>query len=58
MKKRLVLCLSLLVLLLAGCGKKVICSFCGEEKAGQTKMVLGEEVDICNDCVEQLQTGN
>ena len=40
-----------------GCGKKVVCGFCEEEKSGQTVTVLGEEVDVCNDCMEQLQTG-
>lgn len=60
MKKRLtkVLVLTgLLVLMttgLTGCGKKV-CDICGEEARCKTEEVLGEEVNICKDCQEDLE---
>ena len=57
MKRKVILgvCLAMMVMLFVGCGEKVVCDFCGEEKSGQTKEVLGEEVDICDDCMGELQ---
>jgi len=57
MKKGFVLGVSLLMLLLVGCGKKVECDFCGETRTGETKTVWGEEVDICDECIEIVQNG-
>lgn len=57
MKKRILVGLCLIAVMATGCGKKVVCDFCEEEKAGQTKMVLGKEINICNDCTEELQNG-
>ena len=57
MKKRLVVVLCVAMLMVTGCGNKVICDFCGEEKPGQTGQVLGQEVNVCDDCIECLQRG-
>ena len=45
------------MLLMTGCGNKVVCDFCDEEKSGQTATVWGKEVDICDDCLENMQNG-
>ena len=57
MKKKLVLGVCLIMLLMTGCGNKVVCDFCDEEKSGQTATVWGKEVDICDDCLENMQNG-
>lgn len=57
MKKRIIaalLCAITVFTLFTGCGKKVECDFCGEEKKYTTKNVLGEEITICKDCVGEL----
>ena len=57
--KRLI-CVFLLVVMLASlltaCGK-FECDFCGEEKTGKKyeRELLGQEVDICKDCYEELE---
>ncbi len=35
---------------LAGCGKEVKCSVCGQTKSGDTYEILGVDVDMCDDC--------
>jgi hypothetical protein len=35
---------------LFGCAGKAVCSFCGETKKCETQTVLGEEINICDDC--------
>ena len=47
----------LAALSLTACGKKAVCSFCGEEKSCQTKTVFGEELYICRDFEKEL-SGN
>lgn len=44
------LCMSIL----AGCGSKAMCDFCGEEKVCTTKSVFGEELKVCKDCMNEL----
>lgn len=41
-------------LLMTGCGKKVVCDFCDEKKSCTTKEVLGEKVNICDDCMKEF----
>ena len=57
MKKRVMVVLCVAMLMVTGCGNKVICDFCGEEKPGQTGMALGQEISACDDCIEHLQMG-
>ena len=58
MKK--LICIVLLVVVMAtmltACGK-FTCDFCGEEKTGKKyeRELLGQEVDICKDCYEELE---
>lgn len=40
--------------MLASCGTKAECDFCGEEKTCKTKNVFGETVSICNDCLDEM----
>ncbi len=59
MKKKvlaLLLMAAMMLTFLTACGKS-ICFFCGEEKRCTTKKVLGEEIDICKDCLETLTNG-
>ena len=37
-----------------GCGE-VECSVCGQTKSGDTYEVMGEEVDMCDDCHDALE---
>ena len=59
MKKRIsiLLMLSMLSMTLTACGK-FTCDLCGEEKSGKSyeSTVLGEEVVICDDCYQELQS--
>ena len=57
--KRLICILLVVVMmatLLTACGK-FKCDLCGEEKSGKkyTDEVLGEEVECCKDCHEDLE---
>lgn len=54
--KKLIVGVMLVALLLSmtGCGKKVVCDFCDEKKSCTTKEVLGEKVNICDDCMTEL----
>lgn len=60
MKKRItkvLVLMSVMVLMatgLTGCGKKE-CDICGEEARCKTEEVLGEEINICKDCEEDLE---
>ena len=45
---------SVLMMLVVGCGKKVKCDYCGETAKGQTKTVFGEEMSICDDCLKGM----
>lgn len=55
MKKRtsklitLLCTLAIFAMCLGGC-KKVECDICGETKKCQTKEVLGEKINVCDDC--------
>lgn len=59
MKKRiLIMVMSCVVALgcLVGCGEEKNiqeCFFCEEEKECETKTMLGEDVNICDDCIEE-----
>jgi len=60
MKKRIIAVLLMVVISLtvfASCGEKRVCSFCGQEKDCTVKQVLGAEVAVCDDCLNQLQNG-
>lgn len=46
--------LAVLLVAMTGCGKKVVCDFCDEKKSCTTKEVLGEKVNICDDCMAEL----
>ena len=57
MKRRVSLLIMVFFIMtaLAGCGK-FICGLCGEEKSGNNHKteLLGVEIEICNDCYEEL----
>lgn len=57
MKKNITILALLIVLLslLAGCGQKVECDFCNEVKKCETRYMLGEGINICKDCVSELE---
>lgn len=54
--KKLVLVLMAVCTLLfaAACGKE--CDICGEKGRGKTEEVFGEEVFVCKDCQEDLES--
>jgi len=56
MKKFLILtvCVATMLLTLTACGEKVECEFCGEEKRCKTTTVLGEEINYCADCEDEI----
>ena len=45
----------MLMMVLTGCGKKAECYFCGEEKRCNTKTIMGEKLDYCKDCEEEIE---
>ena len=42
------------LLFLTGCASKTVCDLCKEEKHCQTRTIMGEETQICDDCAEKL----
>ena len=57
MKKTMITAIMLaaaIATMLASCGTKAECDFCGEEKTCKTKNVFGETVSICNDCLDEM----
>ena len=43
------------LVILVGCGKKATCFYCGEEKkCEQVELLIGETVDACEDCLDEL----
>lgn len=58
MKKRILITMMCCAMIFGGhigCGKNTqVCDFCEEEKTCQTKNVFGEEVYICDDCLDEL----
>lgn len=57
MKKNLVrtMLAAIVVLSMTACGTKAVCDICGEEKTCKKKEALGEELMICNDCMDELE---
>lgn len=55
--KRIALITAVLVVLsvFTACGAKAECDFCGETKRCEERSVLGETVNICGDCVDELE---
>ena len=54
MKRVVVLLLALaMIFSLAACGNKT-CDVCGESKKCDTIEVLGEKMNICDDCMDQI----
>ena len=62
MRKKMIATVTLLVMLLAmlltGCKKTAVCDFCGEKGKCETRTVFGEELDICVDCLEEIEAFN
>lgn len=57
MKKKIVAMVLILAVLpstLVGCKEKVKCDFCGEIARCETTEVWGEELYICDDCLDEL----
>ena len=59
MKKLIIFVLvAVMALSLTSCFAKVECDLCGEEKSKfkmNTEELFGEEVNICDDCAEDLE---
>ncbi len=56
MKRFVVLMLALVMILsLAACGGKTKCDICGETKSCKSIEVLGEKINICDDCQSQME---
>lgn len=49
--------IALVAMLLISCGETFVCGMCEEEKTGKkhTEEILGEKLDICDDCYEGLE---
>ena len=62
MKKKMITTVTvlfvLLAMLLTGCKKIAVCDFCGEKGLCETGDVLGEEIYMCGDCLEELEALN
>ena len=57
MKRVVVLLLALaMIFALAACGGKTTCDVCGESKKCDTIEVLGEKMNICKDCQEEINS--
>ena len=54
--KKLTFLMALMVALtaLASCGKKEECFFCGEEKVCEEITFWDEDVNVCDDCLDEL----
>ena len=50
----LILTMLTLITMLTGCGNKVECDLCGEEKKCTTKTIFGEEISLCKDCIDEF----
>ncbi|MCD8224436.1 MAG: hypothetical protein LUC99_06270 [Clostridiales bacterium] len=60
MKKNMIrwMLVAMLTANMVACGGKTAkCDFCGQEKVCETKQVLGENINICKDCMKSLSTG-
>ena len=59
MKKKIIALLLTVttVISLTACGEPFTCDICGEEKTGKkySVTILGEEVNYCKDCKEDMQ---
>ena len=57
MKKSIVklMLVAMMAMVLGGCGSEAECDFCGEEKRCETRTVMGEEINCCNDCLDELK---
>ena len=56
--KRIVNIIMIMTMLgsLVGCGQQTMqCTFCEEEKVCETKVLLGEEVHICEECLDEME---
>lgn len=50
-----VLILAMMLTLFSSCGDTVAeCALCGLNKPGETRIVLGQEVHVCNDCNDYM----
>lgn len=50
----IILTVIFMIAMLTSCETKAKCDFCGEEKSCKTKTVLGDEIKVCNDCLDEL----
>lgn len=56
MKRVVVLLLALsMIFALAACGGKVECDICHETKSCKSIELLGQKINICNDCQSQME---
>ena len=46
--------LMVLLSVMSGCGKKVKCDFCADEKKCEAIEILGDELNICKECKKEL----
>lgn len=53
-KVAVIMAIAIVAALFTACGEKYECDFCGEEKSCQTRIVFGEKMYVCNDCVDEL----
>lgn len=53
--RKMILGVMLAMILISGCGKKEVCDFCDEKKSCVTKEVMGEKINICDDCLKELE---
>lgn len=58
MKKltKVVILVGIMSMMLCACGKKVECDFCGEVKSCTTKSILGEKINVCDDCMDEFKS--
>jgi hypothetical protein len=54
---KVLLLVGLMSIMLCACGKKVECDICGEKKVCTEKSVFGEKINICDDCMDVLESG-
>lgn len=41
-------------IVMTSCGEKHECDFCGEEKKCDVRIIMGEEIYVCDDCVDEI----